>query len=44
MKFSETPVEYKLAPPTVGQHSDEILKSLGYDTAKIAAWREKKVV
>ena len=44
MKFSATPVEYKLAPPMVGQHTDEVLKSIGYDAAKIEELREKKII
>jgi crotonobetainyl-CoA:carnitine CoA-transferase CaiB-like acyl-CoA transferase len=28
IKFSETPVTYRQAPPTCGQHTDEILKAL----------------
>jgi crotonobetainyl-CoA:carnitine CoA-transferase CaiB-like acyl-CoA transferase len=28
VKFSETPVTYRQAPPTCGQHTDEILKAL----------------
>jgi formyl-CoA transferase len=45
MKFSATPVSYERAPPTVGQHTDEVLRELlGYDDKKIAALREKKIV
>ena len=40
MRFSATPVEYKIAPPTVGQHTDEILKGvLKKSDAEIAALR-----
>jgi len=28
IKFSETPISYDRAPPTIGQHTDEILKEL----------------
>ena len=28
LRLSETPVEYRLAPPMLGQHNDEILKGL----------------
>ncbi len=44
MRFSATPVEYRRAPPTLGQHTDEILAELGYDAAKIKALKGKKVV
>jgi len=29
MRFSETPVQYRMAPPLLGQHTEEILKELG---------------
>jgi crotonobetainyl-CoA:carnitine CoA-transferase CaiB-like acyl-CoA transferase len=45
MKFSATPIEPKLPPPTLGQHTDEILREfLGMDEAKIAKLRESKVL
>ncbi len=38
VKFSETPVQYRRAPPTVGQHTEEVLREvLGADDAEIAA-------
>lgn len=37
MRFSDTPVQYRGAPPTLGQHSVEILRDeLGWDEAQIA--------
>jgi len=37
MRFSATPVEYKLAPPVLGQHTEEILRGLlQLDDAAIA--------
>ena len=29
IRYSETPIEYRLAPPMLGQHTDEILQELG---------------
>lgn len=43
-KFSDTPVEYRLPPPMLGEHTDEILGEIGLDAAEIAALRAKKVV
>lgn len=40
MRFSATPIEYKLPPPTLGQHTDEILRDvLGMDVDAIAKLR-----
>jgi len=36
LKFSETPVAYKLPPPRLGEHTKEVLKSLlGYPADRI---------
>lgn len=44
-KFSDTPTSVRRAPPTLGQHTDEILQhELGMDTAAIAALRQDKVI
>ena len=42
--LSETPGSYRRRAPLVGEHTDQILKSLGYGAAEIAALREEKVV
>jgi crotonobetainyl-CoA:carnitine CoA-transferase CaiB-like acyl-CoA transferase len=45
MRFSATPLEHKLAPPTLGQHTDEILRDvLGFDKTKIAQLHSSGVV
>jgi crotonobetainyl-CoA:carnitine CoA-transferase CaiB-like acyl-CoA transferase len=43
-KLSLTPGEVTLAPPTLGQHTAEILKSLGYSDEAVGAMKEKGVV
>jgi formyl-CoA transferase/CoA:oxalate CoA-transferase len=35
--FSDTPVSYRRPPPRLGEHTDEVLKSLGYTEAEIGA-------
>ena len=42
--FSETPGSIRLAPPLVGEHTDAILGSLGYDAARIADLRARGVI
>ena len=45
MRFSETPVEYTVPPPTLGQHTQEILQGLlGMERAAIDALAAKGVV
>ena len=44
MRFSGTPIEYRLAPPALGQHTEEVLRGLGRSDADIAALRAKKIV
>ena len=31
LKMSDTPVEYRLPPPLMGEHTEEVLKELGYE-------------
>ena len=44
MRFSETPIEYRLAPPALGQHTDEVLRGLGKTDADIARLRDAGVI
>ena len=45
MRLSETPVEVRMAPPTLGQHTHEILKErLSLDPQAIAALQEKGII
>ncbi len=45
MRLSETPVEVRLAPPLLGQHTDEILRErLQMDAKSIAALQEKGII
>src|SRR5438067_10419455 len=45
MRFSETPLEYRCAPPLLGEHTDEVLhRLLGKDDAEIAGLRAAKVI
>jgi len=45
IRFSESPVEYRNAPPTLGQHTAEVLTDLlGYDAAGIADLQARKVI
>ncbi len=45
MRLSETPVEVRMAPPTLGQHTDEILQErLSLDPNAIAALQEKGII
>src|SRR4029077_15013214 len=45
MRFSGTPLEFRLAPPLLGQHTDEGLKGLlGKSDAEIARLRAEDVL
>ena len=39
LRFSETPVQYRRAPPMLGEHTEEVLREvLGMDAASVAAF------
>jgi crotonobetainyl-CoA:carnitine CoA-transferase CaiB-like acyl-CoA transferase len=44
IELSETPGAYRRPAPLLGEHTDAILKSLGYDETEIAALRRDRVV
>ena len=45
INLSETPIEYDLAPPVLGQHTDDVLQSiLNLDEAGIAKLRQSGVI
>lgn len=45
IKFSATPIEYRSAPPTLGQHTQDILSTLGgLSEGEIAALHDKGIV
>ena len=45
MKLSRTPVEHRTAPPTLGQHTGEVLTGLlGFTEQEIAQLREQGVL
>jgi crotonobetainyl-CoA:carnitine CoA-transferase CaiB-like acyl-CoA transferase len=45
MRLSETPVQYRNAPPTLGQHTDEVLREvLGMDAGAVQALHDQGVV
>jgi crotonobetainyl-CoA:carnitine CoA-transferase CaiB-like acyl-CoA transferase len=45
MRFSATPLEYRQAPPLLGQHTDEVLRGvLGKTEAEVSALRAEQVI
>jgi len=45
VRLSRTPPDYRLPPPTLGQHTDEVLRErLGFDDSRLAALREQGVI
>lgn len=44
IKFGDTPGEIRTRAPYLGEHTDEILKEIGYSDEKIASLREKAVI
>lgn len=44
IKLSQTPVDYQMPPPLLGQHTEQILKRLGYSGEDIAKMRQDHVI
>ena len=44
MRLSATPVTYRAAPPTLGQHTDEVLHELGLNDAAIATLKNQRAI
>ena len=45
MRFSETPIEYRVAPPTLGQHNEYVLRELlGMSPEDVERLRQQNVI
>jgi crotonobetainyl-CoA:carnitine CoA-transferase CaiB-like acyl-CoA transferase len=44
IKFSETPGEVRTPAPEIGEHTEQILKGLGYTQESIERWRKEGVI
>ena len=45
VRLSETPPDYRIGPPMLGEHTEEILGDLlGFDAEELAGLREKGVI
>lgn len=44
VRLSHTPVSYRLAPPTLGQHTDEIVGNLNYNADQLNALHDQGVI
>jgi formyl-CoA transferase len=45
MRFSETPLQHEVPPPTLGQHTDEVLRDLlKKNPSEIARLRSEGIV
>jgi crotonobetainyl-CoA:carnitine CoA-transferase CaiB-like acyl-CoA transferase len=44
IKMDATPVQYRRAPPLLGEHTDEVLREFGIAGERRAALREQGVI
>ena len=44
VRLSATPGGIRRRPPTLGEHTDEIMAALGYDSAEIGSFKQKRVI
>jgi len=44
MKLERTPGSVRLPPPAIGEHSEEVLKRFGFDTAQVGELRKNQVI
>jgi crotonobetainyl-CoA:carnitine CoA-transferase CaiB-like acyl-CoA transferase len=44
IKLSKDPASLRTPPPVLGQHTDAVLKEIGYDAATIASLRTKQII
>ena len=44
VRLSETPVDYRVSPPTLGEHTDAVLRAIGVTEAQLAGLRERGVI
>jgi formyl-CoA transferase len=44
VRLSGTPIRHRLAPPLLGEHTAEVLRSLGHDDQTIASLRQREII
>jgi crotonobetainyl-CoA:carnitine CoA-transferase CaiB-like acyl-CoA transferase len=44
IKLSKDPASVRTPPPVLGQHTDAVLKEIGYDSETIAKLRSQRVI